>query len=273
MSIIYCYTNKINGKKYVGQTNNEKRRIREHKSCAFNEKSYSYNLPFHKAIRKYSFENFIYEKLEDNLDNQKEVDEREKYWIKEKQSLIGEHGYNILSGGQEKFRKSSLNQEQIDGIKKMIKDGCSYNDIVKKYSISKTFISNINSGWYFYDEKEQYPLKAYRLDDETIQVLIDYLEESELSFRKIAEVMGLSESTVKKINYGTLRNGLVDSYPIRKITPVNKKAEIVIDLLLNTLYSKIEIMEEAGVSEATVIRINNGETHRKEDLTYPLRNL
>ena len=40
---IYCYTNKINNHKYVGQTNNYERRIREHRSCAFNEKASSFN--------------------------------------------------------------------------------------------------------------------------------------------------------------------------------------------------------------------------------------
>ncbi len=65
MIIIYCYTNKINGKKYVGQTNSEKRRLNEHKSNAFNEKSVNYNSIFHKAIRKYGWESFEYEKLEE----------------------------------------------------------------------------------------------------------------------------------------------------------------------------------------------------------------
>ena len=39
MNYIYCYTNKINGHQYVGQTNDVERRKREHRSCASNEKS------------------------------------------------------------------------------------------------------------------------------------------------------------------------------------------------------------------------------------------
>ena len=39
MNYIYCYTNKINGHQYVGQTNDVERRKREHRSCALNNKS------------------------------------------------------------------------------------------------------------------------------------------------------------------------------------------------------------------------------------------
>lgn len=38
MGIIYCYTNLINNKKYIGQTINPHQRFLQHKSSAFNEK-------------------------------------------------------------------------------------------------------------------------------------------------------------------------------------------------------------------------------------------
>jgi hypothetical protein len=83
----------------------------------------------------------------------------------------------------------------------------------------------------------------------------------------------MGESTVKKINYGKLRNGLYPSYPIRKITPVKKRANKVKDLLLNTNLSKKEIMQMVGVSDETVRCINLGKTHYDPNLSYPLRNL
>ena len=64
MYYIYCYTNKINQHKYVGQTNNLKRRYNEHLSASYNENSISYNSLFHQKIREYGIDNFDFEILE-----------------------------------------------------------------------------------------------------------------------------------------------------------------------------------------------------------------
>ena len=80
MNYIYCYTNKINQHKYVGQTNNFKRRVNEHRSAAFNPKASSYNHLFHKKMREYGEENFEVEVLEKLYDcDQEEVNQREIY--------------------------------------------------------------------------------------------------------------------------------------------------------------------------------------------------
>ena len=63
MYYIYKFTNKTNGKIYIGQTNNIQKRKNGHKSESFNEKSAGYNLPFHAAIRKYGWENFNFDIL------------------------------------------------------------------------------------------------------------------------------------------------------------------------------------------------------------------
>ena len=49
---VYKIRNKINGKVYIGQTNNLERRLKEHR---FDKRSHK---PIHDAIKKYGFENF-----------------------------------------------------------------------------------------------------------------------------------------------------------------------------------------------------------------------
>ena len=270
--LIYCLTNKINNKAYVGQTNNLKRRMKEHKSTSFNPKSCSYNDLIHKKIREYGWENFSIEVLEDNIP-QELIDMKEIYWIKSKCSYVGSNkGYNQTHGGQNDFNSGikCLSSKELVEVKEKIKSGISYSDIIKSYSVSKTFLSNLNYGLYDRKDSETYPLYRWYKSDDEYDLLIQLLLESELSFSEISNYLGIGVSTVKKINYGKLRPGLYHEYPIRKISPQDKKCLIVKDLLMNTNYSFKIISEMAGVSGETVRRINIGETH-KENIQYPLR--
>lgn len=276
MYYIYCYTNLTNQHKYVGQTNNLQRRIREHRSCAFNDKASSYNDLIHQKIREYGENNFeisILEKL--YTEDINEADEREIYWIKklETHRSLGK-GYNSTWGGHSPENRSQvLTKEQIQDVKQDLKDKIPFIDIENKYHISAPFISAINHGTYFYDEKEEYPLCKYYKDDKGYDELIDLLLNSTYSLAKIAEILGLGYSTVKKINAGTMRKGLYPTYPIRKKSIYEQRADKIKELLLTTYYSNAEIAQITNASEETVRRIKIGETHFDEKLNYPLGNL
>ena len=276
MYYIYCYTNLINQHKYVGQTNNLERRKREHKSCAFNDKASSYNDLIHQKIREYGIENFeisILEKL--YTEDFKEADEREIYWIKklETHRSTGK-GYNSTWGGRSPENKSRvLTKEQIQEVKQDLKNKVAFIDIENKYQISSAFISSINHGNYFYDENENYPLCKYYKEDKDYDELIELLLNSTYSLSKIAEILGIGYSTVKKINAGALRKGLYPTYPIRKRSVYEQRADKIKELLLTTNYSNAEIAKITNASEETVRRIKIGETHFDEKLNYPLSNL
>lgn len=275
MYYIYCYTNKINGHKYVGQTNNLSRRIREHRSCALNPKASSYNDLIHVKMREYGIENFTIEVLEKLYTNNINiVNEREQFWIAEKNSFRGNGcGYNSDLGGRNRLRNSILSLEQLRNLKMEIKQGTPYYELERKYNISPSFISSINTGVYFHDEKEEYPLFRYYKSDEDYDELIDLLLNSTLSLAEIARQLNIGYSTVKKINAGTLRNGLYPTYPIRTRDVRAIRADNIKNDLLTSAMTQQEIADLHGVSKSTVKRINSGECFVDTKHTYPLRNL
>lgn len=274
MYYIYCYTNKINNHKYVGQTNNLKRRIREHRSSAFNQKSSSYNDLIHKKIREYGEENFeitVIEKL--YTEDIEEVNQRERYWIEQNNSYCGNGlGYNMDLGGGRKH-PTLWDEDELIALKNDIRNGVNYYDIEKKYRVSASFISSINTGIYFFDENENYPLYKYYKEDADYDELIELLINSDLSLKKISEILEMGYSTVKKINAGTLRKGLYPTYPIRKKSANEFRADKIKELLMTTNKTNKEIAKMVNSSEETVRRINIGKTFKDNKLSYPLRNL
>ena len=93
--IVYKATNKINGKIYVGKTYNFEKRKKEHIYDIDND------IPFHRALKKYGIDNFEWEIIDTGIDD-KEIIEKEIYWIKKLNSCIhfqNSNGYNITLGG------------------------------------------------------------------------------------------------------------------------------------------------------------------------------
>lgn len=274
MYYIYCYENKQNGHKYVGQTNNIERRKREHRSVANNQNDYGFNSLFHRKMREYGEENFEFCVIEAlDTDDQDYVNLREIYWIQELQSYVRTgRGYNLTEGGggnRSEVDRVLSNTEVLDLIAE-IKAGESYDSLTKKYKIAVSYISMINHGQSFRQQDEEYPLYRYYKSDEEYEELIELLQFSDLTLVEIAERLNIGYSTVKKINAGTLRKGLWHEYPIRKETPQKRRAKRIQELLLQG-YDNQTIVSETGASKATVNRINSGETHNDPSLSYPLR--
>lgn len=100
MNYIYCITNTINNKRYVGKTTQSlEDRFREH--CYDSARDSISKRPLYDAMNKYGVENFIIEELE-QVEDESKLDEREIYWIQELQTY-GSNGYNATKGGDGKI--------------------------------------------------------------------------------------------------------------------------------------------------------------------------
>lgn len=95
---IYCITNSVNGKMYVGQSyKGAERRFNEHIGSAMKGSNDSQFL--YRAIRKHGVEAFSVRVLEENVQTQKEADTLEIERIAQLDTCNREKGYNISKGG------------------------------------------------------------------------------------------------------------------------------------------------------------------------------
>lgn len=120
---IYMYTNIINNKKYIGRTKNSLiqrsgKNGNKYYSCVY----------FGNAIKKYGWENFQPEILEDGL-SYEEACEKEEYYIKKYETNNHLKGYNLHKGGEgptkeclQKMRESHLNKHLSEEHRRKISE-------------------------------------------------------------------------------------------------------------------------------------------------------
>ena len=98
MAVIYQAENIANGKKYIGFAVDLKKRKREHLCEAITRKS---RYVFHRAVRKYGPENFVWSVLMESKDGRFLLKDREEFFIRKLRThyLYG-NGYNMTYGGQ-----------------------------------------------------------------------------------------------------------------------------------------------------------------------------
>lgn len=267
---IYSFINKINGHRYIGKTNNMERRKREHRSMAYNPKIIGTDRDYlwFKKIRQYGWENFDHEILE--IANENNWKEREQYWIKYYNTFDGV-GYNTTPGGDGENNNCVLSEEEVKDIyMALINTDESQYDIAFDFGVSSTLISNINQGLRYVMEGYSFPLrKNYKTGLEEYGELIDLLQHSILSFKEIANRLGVAESSVKKINYGKMQYDKNFNYPIRKFDTRTIK-KIQRDIILTDLTIE-EIAINNKVSVKRVKDIISGKVLFNSILKYPLR--
>lgn len=110
--IIYLFTNKINGKKYVGQT------VRPFED-RFSEHRRKDSL-LSRAFKKYGIENFDHEII-DTASDVNELNEKEIFWTKQLNSKFP-NGYNLCDGGDNTkgYRHSEEAKQKMSTTKKRL---------------------------------------------------------------------------------------------------------------------------------------------------------
>lgn len=116
--IIYSITNRIDNKRYIGQSINELK-IRKLQHLIELRKNSHYNQHLQSAWNKYGEENFEFKILENNC---KDLNFSEKKWILLFNTIDNNHGYNMNFGGsdsssKDKYRRVCLFDKNT-GLKK-----------------------------------------------------------------------------------------------------------------------------------------------------------
>lgn len=136
---IYMHINKINGKKYIGQTC----RSVEERSGIDGRNYKKHNLYFWNAINKYGWENFEHIILEENISTRKMANEREIFYINLHRTYVGFkdcNGYNLSLGGDNREHLGNTVYQIDMKSLKIIKEYPSVREAAKETCIGRTAI-------------------------------------------------------------------------------------------------------------------------------------
>ena len=217
-NLVYKITNRINGKIYIGITNNFNRRMREHRNKAQSESSTKYYYHLSCAIRKYGWENFVTEIIADNLER-KEAEKLEKKYIKLYNSNNVNFGYNITEGGESATIQTSVTDVQASAIINALKNSCqTMSTIAKQYGVSVSQVSRINLGELKKDSSLTYPIRSQAIQEKELLSILDDLLDDKLTIVEIANKYNRSTASIQRFNSGKTHKGFYHSYPIRRGT-------------------------------------------------------
>lgn len=161
---IYMFENKINKKKYIGQSRSIETRKKAHYNCSLNPSYNGYNTKFYRAIRKYGFSNFDFFVIEECLPE--ELNTKEQFYIEKYDSF--KNGYNSSIGGEvvangygEDHSQAILSEIDVMSIKmELLSFSKTQHEIASEFGIVESEISMINNGhrWGFLGDFS-YPIR------------------------------------------------------------------------------------------------------------------
>jgi len=128
--------------------------------------------------------------------------------------------YPLREDNISKVRKFSKNV-----IKDLKESSLEIDDICEKYGLMRYQVLNINKGKTYREPDIIYPIREMFLPKETFAEIIRLLKTTNLLQREIAMRVGVTLSTVSRINMGKSYHDDTLDYPIRKSATSNDRGQ------------------------------------------------
>lgn len=121
----------------------------------------------------------------------------------------------------------------------------------------------------------EYSIGGVKFEEGIINGIKLCLLNTDLDYKSISEIYGVSEGYISAINRGVTRVSPGLTYPIKEHDNSNKSKDLVrriVDELMNTTKSVEQMARDFGVDSLTIYRINLGYRRRcPADVEYPIR--
>ena len=119
-----------------------------------------------------------------------------------------------------------------------------------------------------------HPLSKFTAD-QLIGIKYD-LKNTRMSLMEIAKKYNSNKRTIGRINQGITYEEIGESYPIREIPNMNgalteENVDEIIEILKYSYRNYEEIGKQYGVGGNTIKQINAGNTHKRDNESYPIR--
>jgi group I intron endonuclease len=245
---IYCATNLINNKLYIGQTVNPSNRWSHHKYSIKNKNK----LFFTKSILKYGANNFKYEVIEQHI-GKKDTDDAEEFWIYFFQSYKREFGYNLRIGGDVScgWRHTEETKKKISMVLKSRKP--------EDKQRTKELLKSISKGKHYSPITQFKP--GHKLSEHSIKKLSESLL-GNIPWNK--NTFGIMRPNKTSFKPGNISWSQGTKGKTKNQSKLNEKDVLYI---YKSFYSKLknkkELAEQYNISKTVISKITNGRTFKE----------